>query len=58
MLEAAMKVAVASGLIAKYADGESYLRNWDGMKACVNAALAAAPTSPAAQPTNNKGESA
>jgi hypothetical protein len=64
MLEAAMKVAVASGLIAKYADGESYLRNWDGMKACVNAALAAAPTSPAAKPakegeqlTNNKGES-
>lgn len=49
MLEAAMKAAVASGVIAKYADEEAYLRNWDSIKACVNAALAAAP-SPASQP--------
>lgn len=44
MLEEAMKAAVANKLLPMYADEGAYLRNWDGMKACINAALAAAPS--------------
>lgn len=44
MLEAAVKKAVQVGLLPKYADGEQqYLRNWNNMRAVVEAALAVAP---------------
>jgi hypothetical protein len=43
MLEAAMRAAVTSGVLPKQADEERYLRNWNGMRASINAALAAAP---------------
>jgi hypothetical protein len=44
MLNAAVKKAVAVGLIPKYAAGEEvYLKNWDGVKAVVEAALAMTP---------------
>lgn len=39
-LEAAMKAAVACGMIPRHADEAMYLRNWDGMKAVLDAALA------------------
>lgn len=42
MLNAAMKTAVQAGMIPSHADEETYLRNWDGMKAALRAALAAA----------------
>lgn len=41
MLEAAMKAAVASGLVPKYVDTETYLRHWNGMQSCIEAALSA-----------------
>ena len=31
LLELAMKKAVEVGLIPEYADGETYLHNWEGM---------------------------
>jgi hypothetical protein len=40
-LEAAMKAAVACGMIARQADEATYLRNWEGMKAVLAAAQAA-----------------
>lgn len=41
MLNAAMKAAVQAGIAPKYADQETYLRHWDGMKAALVAALKA-----------------
>jgi hypothetical protein len=49
MLEAAMKAAVANGVIARYVDADAYLRNWEGMKTIISAALAAAPAVPAVE---------
>lgn len=43
MLEAAMKAAVQTGLLPKYADGDTYLKRWDAMKQCIQAAIDAAP---------------
>lgn len=43
MLAAAMKKAVESGLLPKHADSETYLKKWDGMKQCLQAALDVAP---------------
>lgn len=42
MLNAAMKKAVETGLVAKHADPDTYLKQWDAMKACLQVALAAA----------------
>ena len=42
MLNAAMKKAVETGLVAKHLDPEAYLKQWDAMKACLSAALAVA----------------
>ena len=42
MLEAAMKKAVETGVLAKSVDEETYLKNWDGMKKALQAALDAA----------------
>lgn len=43
MLAAAMKKAVETGLVAKGAvDTETYMKNWDAMKASIQAALDAA----------------
>lgn len=39
MLTAAMKKAVEAGIVPKYTDGETYLRYWGDMKACLEAAL-------------------
>lgn len=39
MLEAAMKEAVKNGLLQPYADAELYLKRWDLMKSCIQAAL-------------------
>lgn len=39
MLHAAMKKAVELGLIPKQVDAETYLKNWDGMKLILQAAL-------------------
>jgi hypothetical protein len=42
MLRAAMKAAVAGGIVPKWMIGEeSYLLHWNGMKVCIEAALAA-----------------
>lgn len=46
MLEAAMKAAVRTELLPKYADGETYLKRWDAMKQCIQAAIDAAPEVP------------
>lgn len=43
MLQAAMQKAVETGLLPKFADPETYLKRWDGMKQCIQAALDAAP---------------
>lgn len=42
MLNAAMKKAVETGLVAKHLDPDTYLKQWDAIKACLQAALAAA----------------
>lgn len=42
MLEAAMKAAVASGMLAKQVDEGTYLKNWSAMKQALQAALDAA----------------
>lgn len=42
MLEAAMKAAVASGMLAKQVDEDTYLKNWAAMKQALQAALDAA----------------
>jgi hypothetical protein len=39
MLQAAMKKAVEVGLVPKQLDADTYLKNWDGMKAVLQAAL-------------------
>lgn len=39
MLTAAMKKAVETGLLPKHADEQTYIKNWDGMKAVLQAAL-------------------
>jgi hypothetical protein len=39
MLEAAMKKAVETGLLPKLVDEDTYLKNWSGMKAVLQAAL-------------------
>jgi hypothetical protein len=44
MLESAMKAAVAAKLFPKFGGEDAYLSYWSGMKASVNAALAAAPS--------------
>lgn len=41
MLNAAMKKAVETGLVPKVCDPESYLKHWNAMKACLEAAMAA-----------------
>ena len=41
MLIAAMKKAVEVGIVAKWADEETYLKNWGGMKEILKAAMAA-----------------
>lgn len=41
MLNAAMKKAVETGLVPKHSDPDTYLKQWDAMKACLAAALAA-----------------
>lgn len=43
MLEAAMKKAVETGLVPKFADEDFYLKRWDAMKQCLQAALDVAP---------------
>jgi len=43
MLEAAMKKAVQTGLVPKHVDGDTYLKNWDAMKQCLQAAQDVAP---------------
>jgi hypothetical protein len=42
MLAAAMKKAVETGMLAKHADEVTYLKNWNGMKQALQAALDAA----------------
>lgn len=42
MLKAAMKKAVETGILRTSTDEESYLRNWNGMKKVLEAALQAA----------------
>ena len=45
MLIAAVKKAVEIGLLPKYAAGEeTYLKNWNGIRAIVEAALDKAPS--------------
>ncbi len=39
MLNAAMKKAVETKILQKSVDEETYLRNWDGMKKVLEAAL-------------------
>ena len=39
MLARAMKKAVEVGLLPKWADTEGYLKNWDGMKEVLQAAV-------------------
>jgi len=39
LLELAMKKAVEVGLIPEYADEETYLRNWEGMRQVLTAVL-------------------
>lgn len=39
MLEAAMKKAVETGLLPKHVDDETYLKNWAGIKAVLQAAV-------------------
>lgn len=39
MLEAAMKQAVQTGLLPKYADEETYLNRWNSMNQCIQAAI-------------------
>lgn len=46
MLEAAMKKAVETGLLPKFADGDTYLQRWGAMKQCLQAALDIAPVKP------------
>ena len=41
MLNAAMKKAVELGVFPKHAGADDYLKHWDAMKACLEAALAA-----------------
>ena len=41
MLTAAMSKAVEVGIVAKYADEETYLKNWSGVREILQAALAA-----------------
>lgn len=41
MLNAGVKAAVKSGIIPKYAGENEYLKNWDGIKAVIRAALLA-----------------
>jgi hypothetical protein len=48
MLEAAMRKAVAVGIVPPSADGETYLKLWGSMQQVLDAAIAAAPTPPAA----------
>ena len=43
MLEAAMKKAVETGLVRKHGDSETYLKLWDAMKQCLQAAQDVAP---------------
>lgn len=45
MLEAAMREAVKTGLLKKYADGETYMKNWEAMRRVLSVALDAAPES-------------
>lgn len=50
MLQIAMKKAVEVGLVPKFAIGEeTYLKNWSGVKAILEAALAAIPEMPASR---------
>ena len=44
MLAAAMKNAVASGMLPKQVDEDTYLKNWAGMKVALRSALDAGPT--------------
>lgn len=53
-LEAAMRAAVSSEMIAKHADEATYLRNWEGMKAVLAAAQATEPLCRSAE--HSKGE--
>ncbi|MDK0999541.1 hypothetical protein ACO2TQ_35045 [Burkholderia sp. OKR4-1] len=39
MLQAAMKKAVEVGLLSRQVDTDTYLRNWEGMKAVLQASL-------------------
>lgn len=41
MLKAAMKVAVQHKIIPSHSFEETYLKNWNGMKAAIDAAIAA-----------------
>lgn len=38
MLNAAMKKAVETGLLPKYADTDTYLKQWEAMRHCLQAA--------------------
>lgn len=42
MLNAGMKKAVELGLVQKHMDPDAYIKTWDAMKACLQAALDAA----------------
>lgn len=42
MLQAAMKKAVELGFFPAHADTDTYMKQWDGMKAVLQAAVAAA----------------
>lgn len=42
MLNAAMKTAVELGLVPKHMEPDAYIKTWDAMKACLQAAQDAA----------------
>lgn len=39
MLQAAMQKAVETGIVPKYTDGDTYLRNWEAMREVLQASF-------------------